>query len=59
MEKKLQELFAYQKFECNPKLDQLIRETEERYPVALSDDELEGVSAAGIFYQLKQDKEDT
>ena len=59
MEKKLQELFAYQKFECNPELDRLIRETEERYPVALSDDELEQVSAAGVFQPVKNDSRDT
>lgn len=50
IEKKLEELFDYQRFERNGKfgkLDQLIRETENRYAGELSDDELGMVNAAG------------
>lgn len=47
MEKKLKALFDFQKFENNAKLDKTIRESEEHYGTALSDDELELASAAG------------
>ncbi len=47
MENRLKQLFEYQKFEQNPKLDKVIRETDMRYPEKLSDDELEMVAAAG------------
>ena len=49
MEKKLNKLFDYQRFEKNEKLEKLIRETESRYANALSEDELSLVSAAGGF----------
>ncbi|MBR4169164.1 MAG: hypothetical protein IKR47_05505 [Lachnospiraceae bacterium] len=48
MENKLKQLFEYQKFEQNPELNKVIRETEMRYPEELSEDELEMVAAAGI-----------
>ncbi|MBQ7581322.1 MAG: hypothetical protein IJU25_00725 [Lachnospiraceae bacterium] len=47
MENRLKQLFEYQKFEQNPKLEKVIRATETRFPEELSDDELEMVSAAG------------
>lgn len=47
MEKLLNQLFDYQRFGKNEKLDKLIRETEGRAAVRLSDDELGFVSAAG------------
>lgn len=47
MEKKLKELFEYQRFEHNGKLDKMINETENRYGKELSDDDLSLVNAAG------------
>ena len=47
MENMLKKLFDYQKFENNPRLSALIKETEERYCAALSDEELFMVAAAG------------
>ena len=47
MEKKLTSLFEFQKFAHNPRLDQMLEEAENRYGQALSDDDLEQVSAAG------------
>ena len=46
--KKLSHAFDFQKFQQNPKLAGIVRETEGRYAkAALSDDDLELVSAAG------------
>ena len=46
--KKLSQAFDFQKFQQNPKLAGIVRETEGRYAkAALSDDDLELVSAAG------------
>ena len=47
MEKKLKELFEYQRFAKNPELDRLIRQTENRFGTELSDDDLSFVNAAG------------
>ena len=47
MEEKLKKLFDFQRFENNGKLAELIRETEERYPSELSDDDLGLIAAAG------------
>ena len=46
MEKKMRQLFDYQKFARNPRLDAMLAETEERCN-ALDDDDLGNVSAAG------------
>ena len=47
--KKLSQAFDFQKFQQNPKLAGIVRETEGRYAkVALSDDDLELISAAGV-----------
>ena len=46
---KLSQAFDFQKFQHNPKLDAITREVESRYDkAALSDDDLELVSAAGV-----------
>lgn len=46
--KKLSQAFDFQKFQQNPKLAGIVRETEGRYAkTTLSDDDLELVSAAG------------
>mgnify|MGYP000345629426 CR=1 FL=1 len=46
--KKLSQAFDFQKFQQNPKLAGIVRETEGRYAkTTLSDDNLELVSAAG------------
>lgn len=53
-------LFDRQRFEENDRLSALIAETERRYcGTALSDDDLELVSAAGLteLMQRRQDKE--
>ena len=47
MEKKLKMLFDYQRFEQNAKLEKLILETENRYAMELSEEDLSLVSAAG------------
>ena len=47
MENRLKKLFDYQRFEKNRKLEELIRETESRDAVELSDDSLAFVNAAG------------
>ena len=47
MEKKLRELFDYQRFEPNERLSKVIRGTEKRYGTELSDEELSLVAAAG------------
>lgn len=49
MEKKLNAMFDYQKFEKNSSLAKLIAETENRYAAELSDDDLGFVNAAGEF----------
>ncbi|MBR2719361.1 MAG: hypothetical protein IKB78_08725 [Clostridia bacterium] len=47
--KKLSQAFDFQKFQQNPKLAGIVRETEGRYAkAALSDDDLELISAAGV-----------
>lgn len=61
MENMLKKLFDYQKFENNARLSSLIKETEERYSAALSDEELFMVAAAGepelnAEPNIKQDK---
>ena len=47
MEKKLKNLFDYQRFEKNERLEKIIKETESRYGGELSDDDLSLVNAAG------------
>lgn len=47
MENMLYNLFDFQKFSGNDRLAKIIFDTERRYGKALSDDELEGLSAAG------------
>lgn len=48
IQKKLAELFDYQKFERNPQLDELITQTQSRYGgVPLEDEALGLVNAAG------------
>lgn len=55
--KKLTALFDYQRFERNERLQALIEDTENRCMNALSDDDLEWVSAAGEETDPKE-KED-
>ena len=47
MEKLLEKLFEYQRFDPSSKLSRLIEETEERLGSALSDEDIECVNAAG------------
>lgn len=51
MEKKLSRLFDYQKFEQNPRLQQVIDATNRRYSVQeLSAEDMDMVAAAGDVY---------
>ena len=54
---KLTALFDYQRFERNKRLQALIEDTENRCMNALSDDDLEWVSAAGEETDLKGKKD--
>ena len=56
-QKRLTALFDYQRFEGNKKLQALIEDTENRCMNALSDDDLEWVSAAGEETDLKGKKD--
>lgn len=47
MEKMLYRLFDFQRFSGNDRLAEIIADTEKRYGTALSDDDLECLSAAG------------
>lgn len=47
MENKLKNMFDYQKFEKNSRLEKLISDTESRYARELTDDDLVMVNAAG------------
>ena len=53
----LKDLFDYQKFAGNSRLEVMIRDTESRYGSKLSIDDLELVSAAGTPDQIQQQKE--
>lgn len=57
IQKQLTALFGFQRFERNKRLQALIDDTEIRCLCSLSDDDLEGVSAAGEETDLKE-KED-
>lgn len=57
MEKKLRQLFDFQKFSENLRLAEMIEETEKCYGKTLSDDDLEQVNAAGEFV-LQKGRED-
>lgn len=50
MDKVLKTLFDLQKFNGNAHLAALVKETQQRYDNALSDDELEMVNAAGELF---------
>ena len=54
---KLTALFDYQRFERNKRLQALIEDTENRCMNALSDDDLEWVSAAGEETDLNDKKD--
>lgn len=54
MEKRLKALFDYQRFEKNSRLADIVEQTESRYKVELSDEELFLVNAAG---EINTDKE--
>ena len=57
IQKQLTALFDYQRFERNKRLQALIEDTERRCLCALSDDDLEWVSAAGEETDLKEKKD--
>ena len=56
-QKRLTALFDYQRFERNKRLQALIEDTENRCMNALSDDDLEWVSAAGEETDPKDKKD--
>ena len=60
MEKILRELFDFQRFSGNARLEEMIADTERRYNKALSDDELARVNAAGELLPTdrREDKPD-
>lgn len=47
MEKKLKQLFDFQRFTGNKRLDSIIKQAETSYGRILSDEEMEWVNAAG------------
>lgn len=57
MDKKLKSMFEYQKFSGNSRLAKIIAESESRYAEALSDDDLDMVSAAGEFDFNEEEKD--
>ena len=58
MEQKLSNLFDFQRFAASKRLDAVITDVESRYAGALSDDELEMVSAAGESEHLPSPRKD-
>ena len=58
MEKKLNQMFDYQRFDPSPRLAEMIRKAESRSKRALSDDELFFVNAAGVPEMQMQQKEE-
>lgn len=59
MEKKLKNIFDYQRFEHSEELDAMIRETENRLSAELSDDDLLMVAAAGEAEKTKENPWET
>lgn len=57
MEKTLRALFDFQRFWGNSRLAEMISDTEKRYKNALSDDDLENISAAGEPFPPKKTEE--
>ena len=57
MEEKLKKLFDFQRFEENPRLASLIKETKDRETRELSDDDLFYVAAAGSAEYLREEAE--
>ena len=53
----LKDLFEYQKFAGNSRLEAMIKATESRYGSKLGIDDLELVSAAGTPEQIEKQKE--
>jgi hypothetical protein len=55
MERKLFQAFDRQRFQQNARLAGIIGDVESRYAYALSDDDLEMVSAAGVMEPIKDE----
>ena len=55
MERKLFQAFDRQRFQQNERLASIISDVESRYARALSDDDLEMVSAAGVAEPIKDE----
>ena len=58
MTKKLKLLFDYQRFEAHPRLEALIRESEDRLGKALTDESLSAVNAAGEPFRENTSREE-
>lgn len=58
MEKKLKQMFDYQAFSGNKDIERMMKEAESRYAVALSDDDLFLVNAAGTDVDHDAGKKD-
>ena len=56
MERKLFQAFDRQRFQQNARLASIIGDVESRYARALSDDDLEKVSAAGTAEPIKDER---
>ena len=55
MERKLFQAFDRQRFQQNARLASIIGDVESRYARALTDDDLEMVSAAGVMEPIKDE----
>ena len=58
MDNKLKQLFDFQHFQCHQRLNEILDDVEARYVNALSDDDLDMVSAAGDAVWLSKVLED-
>ena len=56
MERKLFQAFDRQRFQQNARLASIIGDVESRYARALSDDDLEMVSAAGVTEPIRDER---
>ena len=57
MEKKLRQMFDYQRFSGNAELDKMLADAEARNPAVLSDEDLDLVAGGRIRYGDRDEKE--
>lgn len=62
MERRIKNIFDYQRFSSNLRLSAMIADVEQRYAELsdneLSDEDLDFVNAAGDMYRLEEDEDD-